>query len=108
MKRKEITPSGSVGVDVVPKWSADEGRPMKRHGVEEMVSSRDTSSETSMDLGDEVHPLWILQSATTLEEDGVQRSGALIRREDGAQSSSVLSRGRNSVQGGIAHIRLER
>jgi hypothetical protein len=47
MKRKETTPGGSAGVHVVPEWSTDKDRPTKRHGIEEMVSSRDTSSDTS-------------------------------------------------------------
>jgi hypothetical protein len=93
-----------VGVDVVPEWSTDEDRPAKRHGIEEMVSSRDTSSDTSTDLGDEVHPLWLLWSVTTLEEDEVQSSGALIRREDGAQSSSVLIGESDYAQGGSAQM----
>jgi hypothetical protein len=39
------------------KWSTNEGRPAKRHGIEEMVFNRDTSRETSIELGDEVRPL---------------------------------------------------
>jgi hypothetical protein len=72
-----------VGEYVVPEWSTDEDRPTKRCGIEDMVSSRDTNSDTSMGLGDEVHTPWLLQSVATLEEDEAQSSGALIRREDG-------------------------
>jgi hypothetical protein len=93
-----------VGVDVVTKWSTCEERPTKRHVVEEMVSERDTGCDISSNLGDEVHPLWLLQSSTTVEEEEAQSSGALIRREDGMQSSSVLIRERNYVQGGIMQI----
>ena len=49
-----------------------------------MVSSRDTSSDTSMDLGDKVRTPWLLQSVATLEEDETQSSATLIIREDGA------------------------
>jgi len=33
MKRKETTPGGSAKEYVVPEWSIDEYRPMKRHGI---------------------------------------------------------------------------
>jgi hypothetical protein len=63
---------------------------MKRCCVEEMMSSRDTSSENSTDLGDEVCTPCILWSDATLEEDETHSSGMLIEREDVIQSSSVL------------------
>jgi hypothetical protein len=46
MKRKEISPCGSVREYVVLEWSTYEDRPAKRRGKEEMVSSRDTNSKT--------------------------------------------------------------
>jgi hypothetical protein len=67
MKRKGTKPSGSVGVHAVPEWSTNEHRLVKRHGIEEMVSNRDMSSDTSMDLGDEVYTPWLFQSVATLE-----------------------------------------
>jgi hypothetical protein len=82
MKRKETKPSGSAGVDVVTKWRIDEDRTAKRRGIEEMVSNRDTSSDTSTYLGDEVYTPWMLWSAATLEEDEAHNSVALIERED--------------------------
>jgi hypothetical protein len=81
MKRNEIAPRDSAGVYVMPAWIMDEDRPAKRHGIEEMVSSGDASSDTSTDLGDEVLTPWILRSAATLEEYEAQSCGALIRRD---------------------------
>jgi hypothetical protein len=107
MKIKETTPNGSVRVDVVPEWSTDEDRPAKGHGKEEMVSSRDTSSDTSIDLGDKVNTPWILWSVATLEKYEAQNSGVLIRREDGTQSSSLLIGESDFSQDGSAHIGLE-
>jgi hypothetical protein len=66
MKRKGTTPGSSVEEYVVPEWSTDEDRPTKRHGIEDMVSSRDTSSDTSKGLGDEVHTPWLLQECHNL------------------------------------------
>jgi hypothetical protein len=54
MKRKEIAPSGSGGVDSMMEWSIEENRTKKRCGIEDIMSSRDTSSDTSTYLGDEV------------------------------------------------------
>ena len=67
---------------VVPEWSTEKDRPVKKHGIEEMVSSRDTSSDTSMEIGDKFHTTWFLRSVATLEEDEAQSNGALIKRED--------------------------
>jgi hypothetical protein len=59
---------------------------MKRCGIEDRVSSGDTSSDSSKGLGDEVtHPLVVAECATTLEEDEAQSSGALIRGKDGTE-----------------------
>jgi hypothetical protein len=69
MKRKETTPSGSVGEYVLPEWITNEDRPTKRRGIEDMVSSRDTSGDKILGLGDKVYTPWLLWSATTLEED---------------------------------------
>jgi hypothetical protein len=104
MKRQETTPSGSAKVDTVIEWSTCEDRPTKRRCVEEMVSGRDTNSDTSSNLGDKVCPLWLLQSDTTLEEEEAQSNGSLIRRDDGTQSSSVLIGESDSAQGGSAQI----
>jgi hypothetical protein len=67
MKRKETTPGGSVEEYVVPERSTYEDRPTKRHGIEDRVSSGDTSSSSSSGgvcsskgLGDEVHTPWLL------------------------------------------------
>jgi hypothetical protein len=95
-----------VRVHAVPEWSIDEDRPTKRHGIEDMVSSRDISSDANTDLGDEVCTPWLLQSATTLEENESQSSGVLIRREDGALSSSVLFGEGDYEKSGSVQIRL--
>jgi hypothetical protein len=100
MNRKETKPSGSVKDDYAIVWRIDEDTPMRKCGMEEMVSSRDTISDTSTNLGDKVRPLWLLRSATNLEEDEVNRSGALIKREDGVKMSGMLIGESNSMQGG--------
>jgi hypothetical protein len=85
MKRKEITLGGSAKEYVVPEWSTYEDRPMKRRVIEDRVSNGDTNSDSSKGLGDEVHTPWLLQSATTLEEDEAQSSGVMIRGKYGTQ-----------------------
>jgi hypothetical protein len=47
MKRKETTTCGSTKECDVLERSTDEDRPTKRHGIEDMVSSGDTSSSSS-------------------------------------------------------------
>ena len=84
----------------MPKRSTDEDRPMKRHTIEDRVFSRDTSSSSSKGLGDKVPTPWLLRSATNLEEDEVNNSGALIKREDGVKMSGLLIGESNSMQGG--------
>jgi hypothetical protein len=100
MKRKGTAPGGSVEEYVVPEWSTDEDRPVKRHGIEDRVFNGDTNSDISKSLGDEVCTPWLLYSAAILEEDEAQTSGALIRGNDGTQSSSALFREEDITQSG--------
>jgi len=48
MKRKETTPGGSVEEYAMREWSTNEDRPTKRHDIEDMVSSGDTSVVTQL------------------------------------------------------------
>jgi hypothetical protein len=59
IEEKRTTPCGSAKEYVVPKWIINEDRPAKRCGIEDMVSSMDTSSDTSTNLGDEVNTPWL-------------------------------------------------
>jgi len=101
MKRKGTALGSSVEEYVVLEWSKYEDRPTKRHGIEDMLSSGDTNSNTSMGLGDEVHTPLLLWSDTTLEEYETHRS-ALIRGEDGMQRICFLLGEEDSVQSGSA------
>jgi hypothetical protein len=67
----------------------DEDMLAKRSGIEDKVSSRDTSSDTSKGLGNKVDTPWMLHSFTTLEEYEAQSSGAMIRGKNGMQSGSA-------------------
>jgi hypothetical protein len=51
----------------VLEWIINNDRPIKRCSIEEMMSSRNTSSDTSTDLGDELCTPWLLRSVATLE-----------------------------------------
>jgi hypothetical protein len=66
IKRKETALGGCGGENFLLEWRTDDDMPSKRHGIEEMVSSRDISSDTSTDLDDEFFTPCMLRSATTL------------------------------------------
>jgi hypothetical protein len=48
----------------MPKWITDKDRISKRHGIEEMVSGRDTSSDSITNLGEKFHPLCVVRNLT--------------------------------------------
>jgi len=58
----------------VPERNTNEDRPVKKCGIEDRVSSEDTSSSGGggggKGLGDEVHAPWLLRSDSILDEDG--------------------------------------
>jgi hypothetical protein len=69
MKIKGTVLGSTMEEYVVPKWSTDEDRPMKRHGIKDKVSRGDISSSSSnKGLGDKFFTPWLLYSVSNLEE----------------------------------------